>query len=66
MSKLQDILKCAMCKETFTGVPVILNCCNVTVCESHVNGEVTKSRKRKAEKIVKPIRTRGFVTWGVK
>jgi hypothetical protein len=46
MSKLQEILKCAMCKETFTGIPVILNCCNVTVCESHVNDEVT-SKKRK-------------------
>jgi hypothetical protein len=47
MSKLQDILKCAMCKETFTGVPIVLNCCNVTVCESHVNDEVKTNKKRK-------------------
>jgi hypothetical protein len=48
MSILHDILKCAMCKETFTSAPVILNCCYQTVCESHmVNDEVTKSKKRK-------------------
>ena len=48
MSKLQDILKCAMCKETFTGVPVILNCCYQTVCESHiVNDEAANNKKRK-------------------
>jgi hypothetical protein len=48
MSKLQDILKCAMCKETFTSAPVILNCCYQTVCESHiVNDEVANNKKRK-------------------
>jgi hypothetical protein len=47
MSKLHDILKCAMCKETFTGAPVILSCCYQTVCESHVNDEVKTNKKRK-------------------
>ena len=47
MSRLHDILKCAMCKETFTGVPIVLNCCNVTVCESHINDEVKTNKKRK-------------------
>jgi len=47
MSKLQDILKCAICKETFTSAPVILSCCYQTVCESHINDEVKTNKKRK-------------------
>jgi hypothetical protein len=48
MSKLQDILKCAMCKEIFTSAPVILSCCYQTVCESHiVNNEAANNKKRK-------------------
>ena len=47
MSKLQDLLKCAMCNQAFTGAPILLDCCNVTVCEHHIEENLTTNRKRK-------------------
>jgi len=35
MSKLHDLLKCPICKETLAGIPVILSCCHETVCAHH-------------------------------
>ena len=37
MSKLQELTKCAMCQETFTSRPVVLSCCNATVCQHHID-----------------------------
>jgi len=49
MSQIQDLLKCAICKEIFTGTPIILPCCNKTVCEHHIEklNESATSKKRK-------------------
>ena len=47
MSKLQDLLKCAMCNQTFTGKPILLDCCNVTICEHHIQDNLTTNRKRR-------------------
>ena len=47
MNKLQDLLKCAMCNQTFTSAPILLDCCNVTVCEHHIEENLTTNRKRK-------------------
>jgi hypothetical protein len=49
MSQIQDLLKCAICKEIFTGTPVILPCCYKTVCEHHIENqdESVASKKRK-------------------
>ena len=47
MSKLQDLLKCALCDQTFTSAPIVLDCCNVTVCEHHIEENLTTNRKRK-------------------
>jgi len=49
MSLIHDLLKCAFCKEIFTGTPIILPCCNKTVCEHHIENEneSATSKKRK-------------------
>ena len=47
MNKLQDMLKCAMCNQTFTSAPVVLDCCNVNICEHHVKENVKTNKKRK-------------------
>jgi len=36
MNEIQDLLKCALCMDIFTGTPIILPCCNKTVCEHHM------------------------------
>ena len=47
MNKLQDLLKCALCDQTFTDTPIVLDCCNVTVCEHHIEENLATNRKRK-------------------
>ena len=47
MNKLQDMLKCAMCNQTFTSAPIVLDCCNVNICEHHIEDNSTTNRKRK-------------------
>ena len=49
MSQIRDLLKCAICKEIFTGTPIILPCCYKTVCEHHIEkqDESATSKKRK-------------------
>ena len=47
MNKFQDLLKCAMCNQTFTGAPIVLECCNVNICEHHIEDNSTTNRKRK-------------------
>jgi hypothetical protein len=49
MSQIHDLLKCAICKEIFTGTPIILPCWNKTVCEHHIENEneSATSKKRK-------------------
>ena len=47
MSKLQDLLKWAMCHQTFTSAPIVLDCCNVNICEHHVKDNVKTNKKRK-------------------
>ncbi len=51
MSKLQDLLKCPMCKETFTSSPIILSCCGATVCEHHINVILSSVNTLEAEKL---------------
>ena len=36
MNEIEDLLKCAICKQTFEGTPIILSCCESTVCPNHV------------------------------
>ena len=47
MNKLEDVFKCAMCNEKLTSTPIVLDCCNVTVCEHHIEENLTTNRKRK-------------------
>jgi hypothetical protein len=49
MSQIHDLIKCALCMDIFTGTPIILPCCNKTVCEHHIinENESTASKKRK-------------------
>ena len=47
MNELQDLLKCAMCNEKFTGAPIVLDCCNANICEHHIEENSTTNRKRK-------------------
>jgi hypothetical protein len=49
MSQIQDLLKCAICMDIFTGTPIVLPCCNKTVCEHHIENlkESATSQKRK-------------------
>jgi hypothetical protein len=49
MSEIQDLLKCALCMEIFTGTPIVLPCCNKTICEHHIEerNESVASKKRK-------------------
>jgi hypothetical protein len=49
MSEIQDLLKCALCIDIFTGTPVILPCCYKTVCEHHTENQdkTVACRKRK-------------------
>ena len=47
MNKLQDMLKCAMCNQTFTSAPIVLDCCNVNICEHHIEEKVSANDNRK-------------------
>jgi len=52
MNDLQELLTCEWCKDTLRGTPLILSCCNATVCDRHVNIEInngaqSNSKKRK-------------------
>ena len=47
MNKFQDMLKCALCNHTFTGAPIVLDCCNVNVCEHHIEVNVSANNYRK-------------------
>ena len=43
-----DLLKCPICNLTFKGIPIVLSCCNSTVCQHHVEeNDDTTSKKRK-------------------
>ena len=46
---IEDLLKCAICNQTFEGTPIILSCCESNVCQHHVeeNGNEASSNKRK-------------------
>ena len=47
MNKLQDMLKCAICTQTFNSAPIVLDCCNVNICEHHIKDNSPTNRKRK-------------------
>ena len=47
MNAFQDFLLCPICKENFSETPLILSCCNATVCRTHIEYENTMSNKRK-------------------
>ena len=52
MNAFQDLLKCQQCKQPFNGIPVVTNCCNATVCQSHFplqesQNPSQRTRKRK-------------------
>jgi hypothetical protein len=49
MSEIQDLLNCVMCREIFADTPIILPCCNKTVCEHHIEKQEknANSLKRK-------------------
>lgn len=32
----EDLLKCPICNQTFKGSPIVLSCCESTVCQHHV------------------------------
>ena len=36
MNAIEDLLKCAICNQTFEGTPIILSCCESNVCPHHV------------------------------
>jgi hypothetical protein len=38
-----DLLKCQICQKTLCGNPLLLNCCEATICSSHIeeNSEQT-------------------------
>ena len=51
MNVIQDLISCPICKQKFQNTPIVLTCCNATVCENHVNenfnsDENIKKRKR--------------------
>ena len=43
MDQLKDLLKCVICKKTLSASPIILSCCNKTVCEHHVQFKKKKT-----------------------
>ena len=47
MSELEDLLKCAMCKQIFTGLPITLICCNATICEHHKEEQLDLKEQKK-------------------
>ena len=47
MNQLEDLLKCAMCKETFNGLPIILSCCQETICHQHLMDKSKSEEKKK-------------------
>ena len=52
MSKIQDLLKCAMCKEIFTSAPITLICCNSTICEHHLQEQLKTNEGQNAFKCI--------------
>jgi hypothetical protein len=50
MDIVLNLLKCQLCHKEFSGVPLILNCCNATICSQHLEYqtiEFNESKKRK-------------------
>ena len=47
MSNLNKLLKCAMCKQTFTSSPITLVCCNSTICEHHLHDQLKSYQGQK-------------------
>jgi hypothetical protein len=47
MNQLEDLLKCALCKETFNGLPIILSCCQETICHQHLIDKSKSEEKKK-------------------
>ena len=48
MNEIVELLKCGICKQTLKGTPIILSCCESTVCQHHVDeneNETTNKRK---------------------
>jgi hypothetical protein len=50
MNDLQELLTCEWCKETLRGTPLILACCNATVCERHVVIETSSTSSSSSSK----------------
>jgi hypothetical protein len=46
MEDIKNLLKCEICQETFSGTPILLSCCNATVCCTHVE-PASNAKKRK-------------------
>jgi hypothetical protein len=47
MSKLNELLKCAICNQTFTGSPITLICCNSKICEHHLHDQLKLNQGQK-------------------
>lgn len=50
MDIVLNLLKCQICCKEFTDVPVVLSCCNATVCNQHLDYqtiEINDGKKRK-------------------
>ena len=48
MESLIGVLTCQLCNQTFSGTPIVLSCCDATICRSHIKNvtdtiEVTNS-----------------------
>ena len=52
MNQIQDILKCAMCKDTFTSAPITLICCKSTICKHHLQEQLKKNEGQKTFKCI--------------
>ena len=47
MEHLSTILKCDYCKKLLNGSPVVLSCCDATICSKHIQYKQVKVNKTK-------------------
>lgn len=53
MNSVKNLLTCQFCKQTFSSTPVVLNCCDVTICSVHLESSSTSNPDIKKRKYYK-------------
>jgi hypothetical protein len=50
MEDIKDLLTCKLCNKILSGTPIVLSCCDATICGFHLDDQLNQNTQNQWQK----------------